>query len=54
MKTRILIMGTGPVAVQLGVLFHRYLQAEVAFVSRSHVSMRSKQFVDAVRQAGYV
>ncbi|PTF68341.1 opine metallophore biosynthesis dehydrogenase [Staphylococcus chromogenes] len=54
MKTRILIMGTGPVAVQLGVLFHRYLQAEVAFVSRSHVSMRSKQFVDVVRQAGYV
>ncbi|NJI01617.1 opine metallophore biosynthesis dehydrogenase, partial [Staphylococcus agnetis] len=44
MRPSILIVGTGPVAVQLGVLFDKYLDAEIAFVSRSHVSARSKQF----------
>ena len=52
MRPSILIVGTGPVAVQLGVLFDKYLDAEIAFVSRSHVSARSKQFVEAVAASG--
>ncbi|WP_420854010.1 opine metallophore biosynthesis dehydrogenase [Staphylococcus ratti] len=54
MPQRILMLGTGPVAVQLAVLFHRYNQAEVTFVSRSHVSERSQQFVDALARDGFV
>lgn len=54
MTARILIVGTGPVAVQLGVLFDRYAHADVAFVSRSHVSARSKQFVEAVAASGKI
>ncbi|NCJ15620.1 staphylopine biosynthesis dehydrogenase [Staphylococcus pseudintermedius] len=51
MKKSVLIAGTGPVAVQLAVLFKTYTTHHVDMVGRSDVSAKAQQFWQAYQNA---
>ncbi len=47
MSKSVLIAGTGPVAIQLAVLFDQYSDNQIAMASRSLRSEKSRKFIEA-------
>ncbi|WP_281187081.1 staphylopine biosynthesis dehydrogenase [Staphylococcus schleiferi] len=50
MSKSVLIAGTGPVAIQLAVLFDQYSDNQIAMASRSLQSEKSRKFIEAYQQ----